>query len=134
MCIRDRVDVLVNNGYGAVPEKGAVDVVCGDAAIELKTVNTNYLCEGTAYKQKGITQNTAEIVADIRKLEKLDYLAKIIVFVAYPLVHEHPEWQNRHLPKIGKFLSRSNYEEIIFANNVKGVLYAGLLGSGNAPV
>jgi hypothetical protein len=143
------VDVLVGKGYDAVPEKDTIDVVCRpqEAAIELKTINTNYMCEGTAYKQKGITQNIAEVVADIKKLEMSEtakvsehaqeprkvldtanYFKKMIVFVAYPLVHEHPEWQNRHLPKIGKLLSRFDYEEIIFANKVKGVIYTGLLG------
>ncbi len=124
------VDVLVGKGYDAVPEKGTIDVVCRpqEAAIELKTINTNYLCEGTAYKQKGITQNIAEVVADIKKLETANYFKKMIVFTAYPLVHGHPEWQDRHLPKIGNLLSRLNYEELTFSNNVKGVIYVGLLG------
>ena len=124
------VDVLVGKGFDAVPETNAIDVVCRpqEAAIELKTINTNYMCEGTAYKQKGITQNIAEVVADIKKLETANYFKKMIVFTAYPLVHGHPEWQDRHLPKIGNLLSLLNYEEITFSNNVKGVIYVGLLG------
>jgi hypothetical protein len=125
------VDVLVGKGYDAVPEKGTIDVVCRpqEAAIELKTINTNYMCEGTAYKQKGITQNIAEVVADIKKLETANYFKKMIVFVAYPLVHEHPEWQNRHLPKIAMRLKQMNYEPITFANSIKGVMYAGEVGN-----
>lgn len=124
------VDVLVGKGFDAVPETNNIDVVCRpqEAAIELKTINTNYVCKWTAYKQKGITQNIAEVVADIKKLETANYFKKMIVFAAYPLVHEHPEWQNKHLPKIGKLLSQLNYEELTFSNNVKGVIYVGLLG------
>ncbi len=124
------VDILHTNGHGAVPEVGNIDVVCRhmEAAIELKTINTNYADEAAERKQKAITQNMAEVVADIKKLETANYFKKMIVVVAYPLVHENAEWQKRHLPKIGMLLAQMNYEPITFSNNIKGVIYTGLVG------
>ncbi|MEM2916375.1 MAG: hypothetical protein QXT19_03410 [Candidatus Woesearchaeota archaeon] len=121
------VDVLVGKGFDAVPETNTIDVVCRpqEAAIELKTINTNYLCEGTKFKRKRITQNVKEVVNDIKKLENTHYRTKMVVFVAYPLVHKHPEWQELHLSRIAKHLAMLNYTEFAFKNNIPGVLYIG---------
>ncbi len=73
------VDALVRNGYDAVPEKDTIDIVCGDAAIELKTANTNYACAGAVAKTKPITKNVESIIADIRKLQGRDYRLKAVI-------------------------------------------------------
>lgn len=122
------VNVLMCRCYDAVPEKDTIDVVCGNAAIELKTINTNYSYEGVTYKHKPITDNVYSIIEDINKLENTAYKLKAVVFVAFPLKHGQEEWQNIHLPKITERVSRMQHDEIIFCNSIPGVIYTCELG------
>lgn len=123
------VGALAARGYDAVPEKDTIDIVCGDAAIELKTINTSYVYEGVAYKQKPITDNVQSVIEDIEKLEKTAYALKAVVFAAFPLQHGHEEWQNIHLPKIANRLSQMRSIRVEFGRQcIPGIIYTCELG------
>jgi len=46
----------------------------------------------------------------------------------FPLEHNNPEWQKKHLPRISKHLSQLEYGEITFQNGIEGVIYIGRIG------
>jgi len=66
-----------------------VDIVFDkDSALELKTVNTSYTCNGVKNKIRPITLNVKQLEKDIDKLRKLqnkDIKNKGILFVVFPL-------------------------------------------------
>ncbi|WP_369017267.1 hypothetical protein QBE54_05835 [Thermatribacter velox] len=108
------------------PEKDRIDITFDDWAIELKTVNTNYRYENTKNKTRPITKNIQGVIEDIEKLKGTDYVKKAILFVVFPVTHNHKYWKI-HLQKISNLLKDMEYKEFRFKNNVPGVVYFGAI-------
>ena len=107
-----------------IPEKDRIDITFDDWAIELKTVNTNYRYKNVENKTRPITMNIQGVIDDIKKLRSTDYINKAILFVVFPVTHDHENWQT-HLQKISKSLKDVKHREFKFKNKVPGVIYFG---------
>lgn len=108
-----------------IPERNRIDITFDNWAIELKTVNTNYRFKNVGYKTRPITMNIEGVINDIKKLEaSLNYTNKAVLFVAFPAIHNHKDWQI-HLKKIP--LKKMKFKEFKFKNRVPGVIYLGLV-------
>lgn len=116
------IDILEGLGYGNVlPEKDRIDVTFDGCAMELKTCDTNYQYDGVRKMIRAITQNVNEIIKDLKVLKGTNYNLKISLFVAFPLEHNYPKWQ-QHFTKIFPHAKSIIYEEFRFGN-VPSVLY-----------
>ncbi len=112
------VNILIQKGKNAFPEVDRVDIVFDDIlGIELKTINTNYNFNG-----KPITDNVNSIIKDINKLDNSNLKHKFIIFIVFPIYHNHKLWQ-KHLNKITKNKSEYYYSEFKFKNIATGVIY-----------
>ena len=120
-----------------IPEKDNIDIVLEeknddvvkDWAIELKTVNTSYGFNEVENKTRPITQNIEGIIEDIKKLRSTNYTNKAILFVVFPVTHNHKYWK-KHLAKIDNELNggrNTMLEEFKFKNKSPGVIYFGLV-------
>ena len=108
------------------PEKDRVDVIFDDWAIELKTVNTNYRYGNVRNKTRPITKNIQGVIKDIEKLKFTNYANKAILFIVFPVTHNHKKWKT-HLQKISNSLKELERREFRFKNKIPGVIYFGLL-------
>ena len=109
-----------------IPEKDRIDITFDDWAIELKTVNTNYRYryKNVENKHRPITKNIQGVIKDIEKLGSTDYINKAVLFVVFPVTHNHKSWQT-HLEKISESLKYVKHREFEFKNKVPGVIYFG---------
>jgi len=127
------IDVLIRNGFNALPEVGFIDVSFGHVAIELKTVNTNirYTNAGVIDTIRPITKNVQSVVKDIEKLRTnadTDLKDKFVVFVVFPIEHDNTNWQVQ-LKRITDNLEDVIYQEFrFFSGDVPGVIYYGKVG------
>ena len=119
-------NILSRHSDQITPEKSLVDVTFDDWLIELKTINTNYRYSNVVRKTKPITNNVEGVVKDIKKLRKRKYKNKAVLFVVFPVIHYHKDWQ-KHLSKISKPLSMIKHQEFNFKKNIPGVIYLGLV-------
>lgn len=117
-------EILKKKNYTPIPETDGVDIVLGNIAIELKTINTNYKFENVNPKTKPITDNTDGIVSDIEKLKRKTELMGFVVFVVFPCEHKNKFWQ-KQLQKIEQKLSEIQIQEFKFDNGIPGVVYYG---------
>jgi len=108
------------------PEKDRTDIVFGDWAIELKTVNTNVRYDGVKNKNRPITKNTQGVVDDIEKLRRTGFTYKAVLFVTFPITHDNEYWQTQ-LKRIRSQLSAINHVEFDFKDKIPGVLYLRLI-------
>jgi len=113
-----------------VPEKDRFDITFSNWAIELKTVNTNYICENVKKKTRPITKNIEGVIKDIKKLRKSDYENKAVLFIVFPLPKNKKHWQI-HLKNISKHLESIKEKSFNFKNKngkpIPGVIYFGLV-------
>jgi hypothetical protein len=121
------VNILIQKGKNALPEVDRVDIVFDDIlGIELKTINTNYNFDGKPitdnFNGKPITDNVNSIIKDINKLDNSNLKHKFIIFIVFPIHHNHKLWQ-KHLNKITKNKSEYYYSEFKFKNIASGVIY-----------
>jgi hypothetical protein len=70
--------------------------------------------------------NTEGVVADVSKLKGGSFANKAVAFIAFPVVHENPDWQVQ-LRRISSSLAKLSYVPFAFAGGVPGVLYFGLV-------
>ncbi|MFP3257190.1 MAG: hypothetical protein RXO36_05280 [Candidatus Nanopusillus acidilobi] len=81
-----------------------IDIVFDDSALELKTINTNYRCNGVENKTRPIVLNVKQLKKDIDKLRELhikDIKNKAILFVVFPLPDDKiDEFKEKHLQKL----------------------------------
>ena len=110
-----------------VPEEEGIDVVAGEWAIEIKTINTNYTCPLVKKKHRPITKNVKEVLEDIKKLKnKTRYKNKVVFFIAFPLPENAMDiWKDKHLSKIQIRLKRLLSYRFRFKNNEPGIMYLG---------
>lgn len=121
------VDILSKYSNEIYPEKDRIDIVFEDWAIELKTSNTNYRYEGVVNKTKNIKGNRESIIKDIDDLKNNDeYKNKAVLFIIFPLTLGKVDWE-MHIEQISSNLKELKYKEFSFSNNVKSVLYFGLV-------
>ena len=106
------------------PEKGRIDVVVENWAIELKTLNTNYRYSGAENKHRPITKNVMGVIEDIIALNRTQYPYKAVLFVVFTLEYNKEEWQI-HLSKIRQHLNDLVNYSFKFINGLPGVLYVG---------
>ncbi len=126
------VELLINNGIKEIiPEKDRVDITFNKEkvkyAIELKTVNTNYENDTTKNKTKPITNNIESILKDIKKLNKLNYDKRVILFIVFPIEEKDMKNWSKHISKIKKRTNFLNEKTLNFKNNRKGLIYCGVL-------
>jgi len=108
-----------------VPEKDRIDITFDDWAIELKTVTTNYRYENVDNNTiQPITEEIDDVINDIENLAEKNYINKAILFVVFPVTHDHKDWKT-HLNRICKLLKEKKYREFKFKNKVPGVIYFG---------
>ena len=119
-----------------IPEKDNIDIVLEeknddvvkDWAIELKTVNTSYGFNEVENKTRPITKNIDDIIEDIKKLRSTNYTNKAVLFVVFPVTHNHKKWNEIHLNKIvGELNGNIIFKEFKFKNKSPGVIYFGLV-------
>ncbi|MEM2130119.1 MAG: hypothetical protein QXZ70_05935 [Candidatus Bathyarchaeia archaeon] len=115
---------LLKHFQNVIPERNRIDVMFGNWAVELKTVNTNYRFRNIKNKSRPITKNIEGIISDIEKLKKSNCANKAVLFVTFPATHNHKNWQS-HLRKIP--LKEIKFREFKFRNGVLGVIYFGLV-------
>ena len=110
-----------------IPEGEGIDVVAGDWAIEIKTVNTNYAHPLVKKKHRPITKNIKRILKDIEKLRKnTKFKNKAILFIVFPLPEDSlDKWWLKHLSKIRGKLRDLVSHKFTFRNNVPGIIYLG---------
>jgi len=81
-----------------------IDIVFGDSALELKTVNTSYSHEDMENKIRPITDNVNKLKNDIDKLRNLhreDIKNKAILFVVFPLSQNNiKKFEDEQLSKL----------------------------------
>lgn len=97
-------DSLARYFKDVAPERDRIDITFLDWAIELKTVNTNYTFANCKNKTRTITKNVQAVIEDIEKLKPIKYTNKAVLFVVFPAIHTHADWQD-HLSKISCNLS-----------------------------
>jgi hypothetical protein len=56
-------------------------------------VSTNYRFENVEDKSRPITMNIQGVINDIKKLKSSSYANKAILFIAFPAIHNHKDWQ-----------------------------------------
>jgi len=115
-------DILIQNGIDVCPEKDRIDIVFNDYAIELKTLNTNLRYPNVKNKTRPITNNTESVIDDIKKLKKMSYKNKVILFVTFPAEHRNLFWE-KQLARIRAKIKNIRYEEFVFWNKIPGVIY-----------
>ena len=120
------VKILSNYFDNIIPEKNRIDITFEDWAIELKTINTNIRYKNVINKHRPITMNIDGVVSDIINLKLVNYTNKGIIFIAFPIEHNNPNWQ-LHLNKIKNKLIKLEYMEFRFSNKIPGVVYFGLI-------
>lgn len=119
------IDILIKKGKDALPEIDRIDVSFDNVGIELKTVNTNIRYpEKVIDTTRPITKNVKGVIDDIIKLRKKKIADKFVVFIAFPIDHNNPNWQ-KHLWKITRELANYMHKEFCFGNNIPGVIYYG---------
>ncbi len=120
-------DILIKYSKDIIPEKNRVDINFKDWGIELKTLNTNIRYLEIIDKTRPITKNVKGVISDIRKLEKLSYVNKAVLFIVFPITHDNKKW-NIRLDKIRMELLSLDYCQFDFKNNIaSGVMYFGLV-------
>lgn len=121
------VDILSKYSNEIYPEKDRIDIVFEDWAIELKTSNTNYRYEGVVNKTRPITRNIESIIKDIDDLQNNHkYNNKAVLFIIFPLTLDKADWEV-HISQIKTKVQELKYQEFSFNNDVKSVLYFGLV-------
>lgn len=119
--------VLARHSTNVIPEKHRIDVVVDDWAIELKTVNTNYRCEGVLNKKRPITRNISGVLTDIAQLKlNPNYQRKAVAFIVFPLPATAKKWPYQ-LDKVRAELVELQQTEFHFRNQVRGMLFLGLV-------
>lgn len=118
--------ILSEHFPDTLPEKDRIDLVAGNWAIELKTVNTNYRYDGVVNKSRPITDNTAGVCRDIEKLKKVRYPNKAVIFIAFPLEEGKLAWQTQ-LERIKQHLKELKGFPFQFSAKIPGVIYIGLV-------
>ena len=122
--------VLAKLSHNITPEKDRIDIVIEDWAIELKTVNTNYRCEGVLNKHRPITKNIKGVLDDVCQLKRNpSYHKKAVSFIVFPLPEDQPQWLFQ-LNKIEAEVLELKAAEFHFNNGVRGMLYLGLVSEG----
>jgi len=121
------VRILRKYFKSVVPEKEGIDIIAGEWAIEIKTINTSYTCPLVKKKYRPITLNVKGIIKDIEKLRNnTKYKNKVVFFIVFPLPENAMNtWQGKHLGKIQSNLRRHLSYRFRFKNNVPGVMYLG---------
>jgi hypothetical protein len=123
------INRLIINGFNAVPERDRIDVTVGNEwAIELKTTNTNYICDGVDSKTRPITKNIKGINKDIQDLKNnKKYANKAVIFIVFPF-EKIKKW-SIHQKRIQDNLNIGlrKYEFKFYGNEVKGCLFYGFI-------
>lgn len=70
--------------------------------------------------------NIQGVVDDVEKLKSANYTNKAILFVVFPVIHNHKNWQT-HLQKISTSLRKIKFKEFKFKDEIPGVVYFGLI-------
>jgi hypothetical protein len=117
-------EILTKYFTNIIPEKDRIDITFNDWAIELKTLNTNITYENVKNKHRPITMNINSVISDIENLKLTSYANKGILFIAFPIEHNNPNWQ-LHLNRIKNKLMKIEYIEFCFSNGTPGVIYLG---------
>lgn len=118
------IEMLIEKGYDALPEINTIDVSFPNVGIELKTTNTNYRYAGVLNKNKAIKKNRESILDDIESLMYSTFKFKYVVFLVFPVEHDHPSWQS-HLNIIKPYLSDIRYSQFKILNGHSMVFYIG---------
>jgi len=108
-----------------VPEKDDIDITFEDWAVELKSVNTNYKYPNVTPKSKNITDTIQSVVDDMGRLERKGPKNQAVLFIAYPVEHDHPAWQSE-LNRVLVMLTELRHESFSFLGEIPGVIYIGL--------
>lgn len=120
----EMINCLSQQFMDVTPENNRVDITFEDWAVELKTVNTNFRFPNVQNRTRPITRNVQSVINDITKLNQIDTPNKAVVFIAFPVEHNNPDWQN-HLQRISVNLTELRHTEFSFQENVPGVMYCG---------
>ena len=129
-------EILSKHFPTVTPEKDRIDIVLEDKnntalndwAIELKTINTSYKFKNVKNKTRPITENIKGVIKDIKKLRSTNYTNKAVLFVVFPVTHNHKKWNEIHLNKIvGELNGNIIFKEFKFKNKSPGVIYFGLV-------
>jgi len=118
------IDCLTQQFADVEPEKNRVDITFDDWAVELKTLNTNFRYPNVRNRTRPITKNVQSVINDVAKLNRLNTPNKAVVFIAFPVQHNHLDWQP-HLRRISDSLTELRYTEFFFDGDVPGVIYCG---------
>ncbi len=118
------IDILVRGGKNALPEIGRIDVSFDTVGIELKTVNTNIRYPNVINTTRPITKNIAGVNEDIENLINTNFEDKFIIFIAFPITHNNPNWQYQ-LGLITVNLESVLHRQFNFGDNIPGVIYVG---------
>ena len=106
------------------PETNRLDVTFDNWAVELKTVNTNYRFPNVQNLTRPITRNVQGVIADTSKLRSSAAKNKAVVFIAFPVEHNHPDWQTQ-LERIKRHLRDLKHHQFFFLDNIPSVIYCG---------
>lgn len=118
------IDILNNNAIKAIPEKFRIDVTFEDAAIELKTINTNYRYNNVLPKTRPITKNVSSVLKDIADLKSKKFRDKFVVFIVFPLNSNNKQWDIQ-LNKIKERVSDLIFNDFKFNNGIPARIYYG---------
>ncbi len=118
------IDILVQQGFNALPEIERIDVSFDTVGIELKTVNTNIRYPKVINATRPITKNINSVIEDIENLRTKNFIDKFVVFIAFPITHDNKNWQI-HLQRITINLDNYLYRQFNFGDNISGVIYYG---------
>ena len=120
------IEILSNYFNNIAPENNRIDITFKDWAIELKTVNTNIRYPNVINKHRPITMNIDGVISDIDNLKSSNYINKGILFIVFPIQHNNTNWQI-HLGRIKNKLSKIEFIQFHFSNEIPGVIYFGLI-------
>lgn len=118
------IEILSNYFDSIIPENNRIDITFENWAIELKTVNTNIRYPNVINKHRPITMNIDGVISDINNLKSCNYIKKGILFIAFPIEHNNTNWQV-HLNKIKNNLTKIEFIQFQFSNEIPGVIYFG---------
>jgi len=118
------IDTLLKNKNHAKPEINRIDIKFKNAAIELKTINTNYKFDNVKNKRIPITKNINGVLKDISDLKGKEIENKFVVFIVFPVTEENPKWRV-HINKVEKELSELTFKKFNFKDKIPALIYYG---------
>jgi len=119
-------EALLDHFNSLTPEARGTDLTFDDWGLDLKPVTTNYTFVGVETKTKNITKTIADIIGDIERLKSRSFANKVVLFVAYPLLHDNLDWHEQ-LSSIPGRLRDLKHQPFRFLGGVPGEIYLGLV-------